>query len=222
MAARRTRIKGIANIPQRRKVEKESIIENDIVPNLIVPDAASAPAVSNEKQETTSTDLTYERDSKDVQSSPDALQPAAAYITQPINERVKENSNTDEPQITDTADITQPINETVKENSNTDVPKTTNAKETIAAVPFKRRFAKPILSTNLINRKPKPKIEDVQTHIETSTPETETQVESTGNTKKDSSSKSVHFALNETEISDSGIVEHTNKFSEDSTSFAGM
>lgn len=196
MASRRTRIKGIANIPQRRKTENtpnlEVAKESDILPNLNVPDVTSPLTACTEKNDSLQAIAPENDNNNEVQPSVETLQQTPVIETQPVIEKVPENSN---------ADIAKPT--------------TTNEKP--AAVPFKRRFAKPILSTNLINRKPKPKPEDAQTPTEPIVPEIETPpVESSGSSKKDfASSKSVHFALNETEITDEGVVQHVSKFNEE-------
>lgn len=202
MAARRTRIKGIANIPQRRKTENVTSLEvtkeNDIPPNLNVPDVTLTSIASDEKDGSSQPVSACEKETSELQLSEESLQQV------PV-------------------DVTEPIVETVNEKSNTELPKPTETKAPLISVPFKRRFAKPILSTNLINRKPKSKPEETQNHLETSVLETETQPpETLSSTKKDSVSKSVHFALNETEITDSGVVQHVSKLSEENAVVTGM
>lgn len=205
MAARRTRIKGIANIPQRRKNEsatlevstKQDELGSDSCSNQTLPDAV--PTVSYEKSSIATTDL----------------------VCEPINTSTIVPINPSPPPIVNETNSTQSNTETAKETAETVLTNNETSKIS-AAVPFKRRFAKPIISASLINKRTKPKLEDIPSIVKSTVDLSEAQsycsvIESIANNKKDPPLKSVHFALNETEIVDKDVSQNVNKVNEETS-----
>ncbi|KAJ3666248.1 hypothetical protein Zmor_001701 [Zophobas morio] len=180
MASRRTRIKGIANIPQRRKtINNPSNTEentklspdfghtNDEDPNLnrqheIVGDKQSEECPADGKELQNELDKNEEVEKTNENSNEKGVEtPTTPIISPPTNsppEMLKEKK-LESPDLNSVTRFSENYNDPIKivsENTPEIVENTQNTKfETKPAVPVRRKFIKPAISVNAINRKTK-------------------------------------------------------------------
>lgn len=134
MASRRTRIKGIANIPQRRKPGATSI--NTETPQNNTEDENNLTAEPNLEN------TIIIKDTKQLKTPEIIQKPGHSFIEQPPETKPKDTTT---PQIVN--------NESnLKENAICDITEEIDKKP---VVPLRRRFIKPTVSLNAINRKVK-------------------------------------------------------------------
>lgn len=188
MAARRIRIKGIANIPQRRKgssgnqsdsLEPNNLVEEGEVNNEenSVPNQTSDDANQSENLQVPTETQNF--NSLEVKS-PESVE-ATSDVPNPCEAQESNENNTEKP-----------------DNSSENI--LVDSQEKPAKQPFRRRFLKPVITKVILNRTAKHKTEN-----DTVIKEEDTNQENTDLPKE--APKSVHFVLDNNETQDNKVVQ---------------